>query len=272
LDAIIANDTENSVLSTISKNMTENYTTFPNPPITEALIDIRTDLPKEVTLDNLILFYDEVKERFPLKEEKVQWKTGFKVSPGLGPQISEHVGGIDGYLFRSSDKSKIVQSRLDGFTFNKLKPYEDWGTFCNEAKELWIKFLKIAKPKNTTRLALRYINQIDIPLPFKEFNEYILTIPEIAPGLPNALSEFLMKLVISNDEIKSKAIILETMKNVETKNGQKILPLIFDIDVFRQISLDPNSEEIWNIMSTLRNFKNDIFFNSLTDKAKELFK
>jgi len=268
----MGNDQENSVLSNISKNMTENYITFPNPPITEALIDIRVDLPKEITLDNLILFYDEVKERFPLKEEKVHWRTGFKVAAGDVPQISEHVAGVGGYLFRSSDKTKVVQSRLDGFTFNKLKPYEDWETFCDEARELWIKFLKIARPKNTTRLALRYINQIDIPLPFNDFDEYILTIPEIAPGLPSALSEFLMKLVIPNDEIKSKAVILETMKNVEIRNGQKVLPLVFDIDVFRLISLDPNSEEIWNIMGILRNFKNDIFFKSLTEKAKELFK
>ena len=252
--------------------MTESYIKFPNPPITEALIDIRVDLPKEITLDKLLLFHDEVKERFPLKEGKVESKTGLKVSPGSGPQISEHVVAMTGYLFRSSDKTKVVQSRLDGFTFNKLKPYEHWESFCNEAKELWIKFLKIAKPRNTTRLALRYINQIDIPLPFNDFDEYILTIPEIAPGLPNALSEFLMKLVIPNDEIKSKAIILETMKNVETKNGQKVLPLIFDIDVFRIISLDPDSEEIWNVISTLRNFKNDIFHKSLTPKAKELFK
>ena len=193
----------------ISRNMTESYRTFPNPPITEALIDIRVDPPKEVSLDNLILFYDEVKQKFPLKEETVQWQTGFKVSPDLGPQISEHVGGTTGYLFRTSDKTKVVQSRLDGFTFNKLKPYEGWPAFCNEAKELWIKFLKVAKPKNTTRLALRYINQIDIPLPLKEFNEYILTIPEVAPGLPNALSEFLMKLVIPNDEISLKLSYLK---------------------------------------------------------------
>jgi uncharacterized protein (TIGR04255 family) len=125
LDAIIENDQQSSILNNILRNMSQNHITFPNPPITAALKDIRVDPPKEMTLDNLILFYDEVKNRFPLKEEKVRWRTGFRVAPGDVPQISEHVAGIDGYLFRSSDRTKIVQSRLDGFTFNKLKPYEE---------------------------------------------------------------------------------------------------------------------------------------------------
>ncbi len=251
--------------------MTEDYPTFPNPPITEALIDIRVDLPKETNLEKLLLLQDEIRNRFPYKEEKITWETGFQLQDKGEPQIFKHAAEINGYLFRSTDKTKIVQSRMDGFTFNKLKPYQNWDVFCEEAKELWNRYLEIAKPKNTTRLALRYINQIDIPLPFGDFKEYILTVPEIAPGLPNVLSEFVMRLVIPIEEIKCNAIVLETMKPIETKNNQRFLPLIFDIDVFKLILLDPTSNEIWDIMSRLRKFKNDIFFKSLTEKAKELF-
>jgi len=50
------------------------------------------------------------------------------------------------------------------------------------------------------------------------------------------------------------------------------LSLIFDIDVFRQVEYNKNMNEIWNDFDKLRNFKNDIFFNSITDKTKELFR
>jgi uncharacterized protein (TIGR04255 family) len=44
-----------------------------------------------------------------------------------------------------------------------------------------------------------------------------------------------------------------------------------DIDVFREVSLEPDSEKIWEILEELRNIKNNIFFKSITQKTKELF-
>ncbi len=252
--------------------MINEYEIFHNPPITEALIDIRVTLPKEVNLNTVGEFHEEVKTRFPQKEEKFHLKTQFELKPGIGPQISEHSGAIEGYLFRSSDNTKVVQSRLDGFTFNKLKPYENWEVFSTEARELWNYYVKIVKPKNVTRLALRYINRIEIPLPIKDLKEYILTVPEIAPGIPDALTQVVMRLVIQNKELESEAIIIEATESPEVKNDQQLLPLIFDIDVFKIVTLDPADEEIWNIMLRLRKFKNDIFFKNLTNKTKELFK
>ncbi len=52
---------------------------------------------------------------------------GVKVSPE-GAETLPSSGGPDGYLFRSPNEKKVVQVRLDGFTFNKLKPYDKMGT------------------------------------------------------------------------------------------------------------------------------------------------
>ena len=64
-----------------------------------------------------------------------------------------------------------------------------------------------ARPNRLKRLALRYINRIEIPLPIRDFKDYLLTIPEIAPGLPQALSNFIMRLVIPNPEMEATAVI-----------------------------------------------------------------
>ena len=46
------------------------YTVFPNAPITEALLDIRVELSKDINLETLEKFYDQndIKERFPVKK------------------------------------------------------------------------------------------------------------------------------------------------------------------------------------------------------------
>lgn len=244
----------------------KNYPVFANPPITEALIDIRVDLPETISLNDLELFHSEIKELFPHKGERRFLKGGFQFTPQIAATVSDK--GVDGYLFRSSTGKKIVQARLDGFTFNKLKPYETWEVFCSEAHKLWDSYSRIVNPTKVKRIALRYINRIEVPMSMKDFREYILTSFEVAPKLPQAVSHFFMRLVIPNPKIEATAIITETMEN---PTSNQMLPIIFDIDAFRETQYEANDSEIWDDFEKLRNFKNEIFFNSITDKTMELF-
>jgi len=56
-----------------------------------------------------------------------------------------------------------------------------------------------------------------------------------------------------------------------TADTQK-LPFILDIDVFQETLSSADEPEIWERFKRLRVFKNDIFFQSITEKTKELFK
>jgi uncharacterized protein (TIGR04255 family) len=243
------------------------YTVFPNAPIVEAILDIRADLPKSVRLDDLAVFHEHVRNRFPDKKVRKFFKGGIEVGPEKSSFASQ--SGTDGFLFESPKEKKIVQARLDGFTFNKLKPYENWALFRDEAHELWDLYCEVTNLKKVTRIALRYINRIEVPLPMDDFKEYLFTTPEVAPKLPQGLAHFLFRLVIPNDEIGATAAIVETMEKATPDNK---LPLILDIDVWQLKAYEDQLQEMWEEFEKLRIFKNDIFFNSTTEKAKELFK
>lgn len=247
------------------------YTVFPNAPITEALLDIRVGFSRETILEDLEKFNDHkiIKEYFPVKKKRESFKGGIRVSPEGKLSTLPTSGGPDGYLFQSPIEKKIVQARIDGYTFNKLKPYESWDTFRSEARKLWDIYSQVTNPVRISRIALRYINRIEIPLPFKDFKEYILTAPEIAPKLPQVLNHFFMRLEIPNPDIHAIALITQTMEN---PTESQRLPLILDIDVFSKIGFVNSDEEMWNEFEKLRKFKNDVFFNSITEKTKELFK
>ena len=241
---------------------------FANAPITEALLDIRARPPSGVDLARLATFQDAVKDLYPARRERFSWQGGFQVKPGETPEVFPPSGGPDGYLFTSKDGKQIVQARLDGFTFNRLKPYDKWESFRDEAKKQWERYQEIAVPEVVSRVALRYINRIEVPLPMKDFREYILTTPEIAPKLPQGLAGFFMRLVIPDERSRAVAIITLTMEDPQ----EQVLPLIFDIDVFREAPFDVHGEEMWEALGQLRDYKNEIFFNSVTDKTRELFK
>jgi uncharacterized protein (TIGR04255 family) len=243
------------------------HTTFPNAPIMEALLDIRVRLPEQTTLTDLAAFQVHVKTRFPEKKERKFVRGDFKLEPEPSALVS--ASGSDGYFFECSKEKKIVQARLDGFTFNKLKPYENWESFRSEGRELWALYFKMANPTKVTRIALRYINRIEVPLPMKDFKEYILTSPEVAPELPQGVAHFFMRLVIPNDDIGAVAVITQTMEEPTTDDK---LPLILDIDVWQKTEYEGENGKMWDEFEKLRKFKNDVFFGMTTDKAKELFK
>lgn len=243
---------------------------FPNAPITEALIDIRVKLPPQTDLAKLAVFHDAIKQRYPAKQERVSWRGHIEVKASPVAQVSQSAaGGTDGYLFTSVDGRQVVQARLDGFTLSRLKPYDKWEALRDEAHELWQQYIRTASPEAVTRVALRYINRIEIPLPIRDFKEYILTTPEIAPDLPQGLGSFFMRLVIPDAQAQAVAIVTETVEPIEESSNR--LPLIFDIDVFRMAAFDVQGKALWETLDQLHDLKNDIFFKSITPKAKELF-
>lgn len=243
--------------------------TFPYAPITEAVLNINVQLPKETEVENLMSLYDNIKDRFYEKEEQRFFKSEIKLPKEGVPDEPQQTYGTLGYLFRSPEEKKVVQSRIDGFSFNKLKPYENWELFQTEGQEFWELYIQIAKPIKVTRISLRYINNIEAPLPFNDFSEYILTNPAIAPGLPQSVSTFFMRLEVPNPDIDAIAIITQTMK-LPTKTNK--LPLILDIDVIKEFDYGLNFDKMWDDFEKLRNYKNDIFFHTTTEKAKELFR
>lgn len=104
--------------------------------------------------------------------------------------------------------------------------------------------------------------------PGVNFKESILTAPEIAPGVPQGLPEYFMRLVIPH-ESGATAIVTEA----SLPPASNSLPaMLFDIDVFRFTAI-PASDfgGIWQILEDSRAYKNVIFFNSITPKQMEKY-
>jgi uncharacterized protein (TIGR04255 family) len=242
-------------------------THLPKAPITEALLDIRVKLPPHTDLVRLATLQELLKDRYPSRRERVLWQSDFHITPGT-IEMAAPTGETTGYLFTSLDGKQIVQARLDGFTLNRLAPYKDWASLRDEARDLWRHYVRIASPSSITRAALRYINRLELPLPLRDFKEYILTTPEVAPGLPQGLATFFMRLVIPVPTRQAVAIVTQTCESLADMGS--VLPLIFDIDVFREAAFDVEADEVWDTFETLHELKNEIFFKSITDKTKEL--
>jgi uncharacterized protein (TIGR04255 family) len=246
---------------------TGDYPVLRNAPITEALIDIRVAGVTGSVVEGLASFRDAFPSRFPEKRSRSSVATTINFDQKAPPTLTAKGPNTDGYIFTSPAENLVAQVRTDGFTLSKLKPYDSWKTFCPQFVALWRRYLEVAQPAKITRVALRYVNRIVVPTG-KDLKGFILTGPEIAPKLPQDLPAFLMRLVLpsQNGEI---AIVTETF---EPSLDLHSVPLIFDIDVFREIELGLEDPALWQTIKGLRSYKNQIFFNSITPTALEVFK
>lgn len=253
---------------------------FLNPPITEAILDITVTLHDDFNNESLLDFHKDIKESFPNVQKRIAFQGGFEFNleklDEISPQLLSISNKAEGYTFVSHDQKRIIQARLNGFTFSRLKPYESWENFYGEAYRLWEKYAQITCPTKVVRLALRYVNQILIPAEGTiELKNYISTLPEISNNLSVVMEGYFMQILVAHPEYQSsRAIINQTIGSIsENEKGEKVYPLIFDIDVFQEVSLVPNDDAIKDIFELkLRGLRDEIFFKSITEKTQELFR
>lgn len=247
--------------------MLEDYPVLKNAPITEALIDIRVKLPSEMDVKNIDSIYESIKEQYPERQE--QKISEVRIEPSsVKESIKASKFKINGYRYISSDKKQILQARLDGFTFSRLHPYVNWEELRNEAHRLWLLYKNITSPV-ITRVALRYINSLNIPLPIKDFGDYLTAPPIIPEGLPQGVNSFFNRVIIYEPSIDANAVITQALEPLVAEVTRA--PIILDIDVFKFRQEGIEEKEAWDIIDMLRHLKNKIFFKSITNKLKEMY-
>jgi len=174
-----------------------------------------------------------------------------------------------GISSRPEDNKKVAQFRIDGFTFSRIKPYTNWEEMFDEAKELWGMYSRIAQPEAVTRLAVRYINHINIPLPVDDLSKYFTASPKIPENIQGIISGFLSKVVVYDQEMDVATNIVQALD--KSAKPDKHITVVLDIDSFKTGDFNVSNGEMWDIFANLHNTKNQIFFNSITDETVRLF-
>jgi uncharacterized protein (TIGR04255 family) len=238
-----------------------------NAPIAEAIIDFRAKLPATFEVVTFASMKEMLGDSYPQMEESRAFEAGVRVRGKRVEHIVEEKG-LQGYFFKSHDDKNVAQFRRDGFTFSRLKPYTKWQDVLAEAKKLWRLYVDRASPDLVTRIAARYINQLDIPLPIEDLAKYLKAAPTIPQNLPQELCQFLTRVTIRDPKSDIMAHIIQAL---EKSSKRDYVTVILDIDVFKQKESGFEELEIWQTFKQLRDLKNRIFFDSITETTARLF-
>jgi len=238
-----------------------------NAPIREAMIDLKVS--PSIDVESLGSIAESLKKSFPQQEVMQQSTFGFEVS-ATAMRTERTAGRIQGRRLTSEDGKHIVQFRVDGFTFSRLPQYQTWETMRGHAEPLWQTYVQHSKPEKITRAAVRYINVMDFPIPINDFRDYLSAPPSLPPSLPQELGGFFSRVTVVHREINAAAFVTQAL---ESSLGNKV-QLILDIDVFRDsqnAEWKASDHGVWGVLEKMRTFKNQIFFESITEKTAGLF-
>lgn len=240
---------------------------YPAAPITEAIIDPRV-IPAEQDLhDKLMSLIDQVATDYPYHEEIFEAVGQMEIRPGMSAAATaeQHRIGFKGF---SVDRKQIFQIRNNGYTFSRLAPYESWEPFRNAAQALWKAYQHVTQPRAISRLAVRYINRIDVPGDTIDLKHYFRTSPEVSPELPQKLDGFFLQLRLPFPDLPGQALINQTIIAPAVDGS---ISIVLDVDLFRSENVPQDEAGIWQFFEQLRMHKNEIFEACITDSARRLF-
>jgi len=226
-------------------------------PIIEALLDFRV-LPRDnLDISDLKEFGKEISDKFP----DFQIQTHLSGEVNLGDEAIAISTSTLGYAYISPDESRIAQVQVGGFSFSKLKPYEGWNILFDEFRSLWSLYLKVAQPAAVERVAVRFINKISVPSSENMEPSDFLGFHPTTPKTLGDISEFFMRTINKHPTLPDiRSIVI-----VASDDTGECPQIVFDIDAFLpNLSIDPNSQQLWDILLQLREYKNDLFFGSIT--------
>lgn len=242
-------------------------TSYTRPPIVEAILDIRVEAPVDLTPSHLAMCHQRLRNDYPVKRALRLTHAQLSVADDAFGAAGQSIDV--GYAFVSADGKRVFQARVDGCTVNRLKPYPGWELFRSEAKKVWSNYQEVAKPGRIVRVALRFINRIDLPGPSPELKHYFRTLPEIGPGLPQSISTFFMQLTLPLPAAQATLNLVQTSTDAPAADKVSV---VLDLDLYRTEDLPPDEDDLWQIVECLREEKNKAFRACITDQAEELFR
>ena len=234
-----------------------------NAPIVEAVVELQVSLPSGTTSATPDGVREELAAEFPRSEKLRSGTFQFQIGKASEPPSSMASSEDVGTRFTSEDGRRIVDFGLKAFTFHWLAPYTEWKDLRTTSQRLWDVYVRAMQPMAITRMGVRFINRLSVPSSAKDLGEYLVPGPVVPPGLPQSIQSFLSRIEIVDVANRRLGIIVEAVEGL-MEDG-KNLSVLLDVDAIKTDSLLPGDTGIWEIADGLRAFKNDLFFNSVTD-------
>ncbi len=237
---------------------------FKNPPVLEAVLDVSTICSDEESALSFIAKTNiEFIADFPNQKEINKFEGKLDISPESSAKTS-HTKTLVGFSCSNEENQELIQRRVNGFSFHKLKPYyaEGGDEFIKNAISCWNKNVKAlgGNALNSNKIGLRFINLIK--LDNQNINKNFTVSVSNTDSIGN------LKSIAYSYSVKLEDEYISNVNLYPGSNNEYIL----DIDIFKSFSPQPlTKKEIIRHFNFMRDKKNLIFEKTLKESVLEKY-
>jgi len=225
---------------------------YKRAPITEAVVEFRFAEPQEQSaLEKAAAslkdeyFYDEIEQI-----------TQFQVEAGPAIQKPPKVEIYwQGRKLSSLDRADVVIFRKTAFVCSRLAPYMGWEEFFPRIQRDWSAFRKAAGPIEISRVGVRYVNRIDIPVTSTDrvnTEDYLTYVPRS----PETFAPMTQYVIQSSRPLGEDDLQFGLLSSTVPSPLINTISLALDLDVFLDGSIPRREDELWSLLNRMRDHKN----------------
>lgn len=233
------------------------------PPIVQALFEARFDTPCDIKKTQK--FIKNVSDHYPSTEEGKSVNVHIDEKADVTTKAS-----IAGYKLSSLEGTDLILIQPSTLAVGRLAPYEGWDSFSSTLKKVWKEEKNVFGYRQINRLALRYINRIDIPCEKNgviEESDYV----NISIGVPKDTVPLFNGYRIEFTSKIGSDVWYTIRTGVSASPIIDHMAIVLDLDIYKDTDLPQKDDDIWDFLTELRIQKNNLFESFITEKSRELF-
>lgn len=239
---------------------------YAKPPIIEALLDIQVRFDRELDLTELQAVGATEEAIYPTREPLHNFSMVFDTQKGTSISSSQE---FIGYRYWSSTRDRVFQVRSNGLLYSKLPPYTAWEEWRDEARRLWHVYRSQLNPSAITKLAVRYINRIDLPGGQKDMAQFLRARPEVPEDMRLAARQFGLHLESALEGIDGGSVSLR--QGTAPHASADVHSVLLDLDLSRSSDIAVQDDKIWDYLQELHDRESELFESCITDATRSLF-
>ncbi|MBN9088084.1 MAG: TIGR04255 family protein [Reyranella sp.] len=246
---------------------------YSKPPIVEAILQLRYG--SALTDAELNRLPKLLQGTYPKSKPEADIELAVEIGKdGPATATQAHPNTIDtGARLISSDDQRTVITRSRSILFAYQAPYPGWDQFLAEAREVFDTVREKLGYRQLASVGLRYTNRIDVPLGASQETVVPGDYMVLGPALPNIpiFPTVRTYQLVADIDLRVDQLVARVQAATLEPALINHASLLLDIDIMAQHHVPQKINELWELVSRMRQAKNEIFEACVTEKARQLF-